>query len=206
MSRLLEIHGPRRGAYYRQKGAGQSARARSGQAAYPPTTRHTVTRLQSIKCVRLLWLMHCEAIKNGKYSGGGPRAHAREPDHIPCRTSMYALLNALPSTYNARRYADDTRARAQREPSSPNAPVPRTRLSLPASCLKSFGDDGVSTTEDSWRITNGALPTRSALFGEDFIGARLSSVGKMRSRKFPGGRVATKPRSEGKLNDLSRRG
>lgn len=50
----------------------KGARAeRSGQAAYPPTTWHTVTRLQSIKCVRLLWLMHYGAIKNGKYSAAG---------------------------------------------------------------------------------------------------------------------------------------
>lgn len=72
-------------------------------AAYPPTTWRTVTRLQSIKCVRLLWLMHYEAIKNGNYSTvlsaarARALAHTREPDHIPCRTSTNALLDALPA-------------------------------------------------------------------------------------------------------------
>lgn len=51
---------------------------RTREAAYPPTTWRTVTRLQSIKCVRLLWLMHYEAIKNGNYSSAlCSRLHAR---------------------------------------------------------------------------------------------------------------------------------
>jgi len=73
----------------------------------------TVTRLQSIKCVRLLWLMHYEAIKNGNYSThtGAPlpsspasplasaaaRAHSREPDHIPCRLGR-RVRTRCPST------------------------------------------------------------------------------------------------------------
>lgn len=71
------------------------------RAAYPPTTWRTVTRLQSIKCVRLLWLMHYEAIKNGNYSTVlsaarvRARAHSREPDHIPCRTSTNAAARCI---------------------------------------------------------------------------------------------------------------
>jgi len=76
----------------RQRASGASAAEARRRAAYPPTTWRTITRLQSIKCVRLLWLMHYEAIKNGNYSAvlSAARAHSREPDHIPCRTSTNA--------------------------------------------------------------------------------------------------------------------
>lgn len=95
-----------------------------GRAAYPPTTWRTVTRLQSIKCVRLLWLMHYEAIKNGNYSSAlcsRPRARARtlgnrttfHVGRVRTRCWMHC------SRYNARRYADDTRSHSKTHPDPP---------------------------------------------------------------------------------------
>lgn len=87
----------------RARTAGRKAE-RSGQAAYPPTTWHTVTRLQSIKCVRLLWLMHYGAIKNGKYSER--RAACARPATGPHSMSdeYVRAARSIAFKYNARRY------------------------------------------------------------------------------------------------------
>lgn len=87
----------------RARTAGRKAE-RSGQAAYPPTTWHTVTRLQSIKCVRLLWLMHYGAIKNGKYSER--RAACARPATGPHSMSdeYVRAARCIAFEYNARRY------------------------------------------------------------------------------------------------------
>lgn len=93
----------RRRVHARARTAGRKAE-RSGQAAYPPTTWHTVTRLQSIKCVRLLWLMHYGAIKNGKYSER--RAACARPATGPHSMSdeYVRAARCIAFEYNARRY------------------------------------------------------------------------------------------------------
>lgn len=93
----------RRRVHARARTAGRKAE-RSGQAAYPPTTWHTVTRLQSIKCVRLLWLMHYGAIKNGKYSER--RAACARPATGPHSMSdeYVRAARSIAFKYNARRY------------------------------------------------------------------------------------------------------
>lgn len=87
----------------------------------------TVTRLQSIKCVRLLWLMHYEAIKNGNYSAVVSAACAPAPacSRTLSRTGPHSMLDEYErccsmhcSEYNVRRYADDTRTTAKHIPDS----------------------------------------------------------------------------------------
>lgn len=117
----------------RQRRWGEGGRAARRRAAYPPTTWRTVTRLQSIKCVRLLWLMHYEAIKNGNYSAvlsAAPLAPAPAPaparSRTLSRTGPHSMSDEYErrcsmhcSEYNARRYAGDTRTTAKCIPDAP---------------------------------------------------------------------------------------
>lgn len=125
----------RRRVHARARTAGRKAE-RSGQAAYPPTTWHTVTRLQSIKCVRLLWLMHYGAIKNGKYSER--RAACARPATGPHSMSdeYVRAARCIAFEYNARRYRR-RHARTTIRPRKRRAS--RNALTFAPSSIRSWG-------------------------------------------------------------------
>lgn len=138
---------------------GQKGRERSGQAAYPPTTWHTVTRLQSIKCVRLLWLMHYGAIKNGKYSER--RAACARPATGPHSTSdeYVRAARCIAFEYNARRYADDTRVY-----NNPTGERRRRETSLRPVSLGTLTFNSISVVGGGWKVVVVVVVDKGILF------------------------------------------